>query len=245
MGLFSFKDKAGPGVSKNEPKAPAYVRFFKVYFGHFSRMVWLNIVYLFACFPIFTIGPATAGMTYVMRNYSQGKHVETIHDFIKKCREHFKQGLAVFVIDAIAAVLLYFSISFWWHSNGSSTLQAIALVFLIYIAYLLVCTNLYIFPMMVSFDLPFRQLIRNSVILGATQFGKNILMILFDGVVIGVCLIFWPIPLPLMICCLFTFCALFNNIIVYPVLVKHVATPKDKSGNEIDEEDVVFRDNVK
>lgn len=245
MGLFSFKDKAGPGVSKNEPKAPAHVRFFKVYFGHFSRMVGLNIVYLFACFPIFTIGPATAGMTYVMRNYSQGKHVETMHDFMKKSREHFKQGLLVFVIDVVIAVLLYLSISFWWHSSGSSTMQAIALVFLIYFVYLLVCTNLYIFPMMVSFDLTLKQLIRNSVILGATQFGRNIAMILFDGVVIGLCLLLWPIPLPLMICCLFTFCALFNNMMVYPVLVRHVAAPQDTSEDEPDEEDIVFRDNVK
>ena len=49
MSIWSFKDKIGPGVSKNEEKAPAYIRFFKTYFTHFPTMVGLNLLYLFCC----------------------------------------------------------------------------------------------------------------------------------------------------------------------------------------------------
>ena len=106
MSIWSFKDKIGPGVSKNEEKAPAYIRFFKTYFTHFPTMVGLNLLYLFCCLPIVTIGASTAALNYVMRNYVRGVHVDPYHDFLKKCRENFKQGTAVTVLYIIVCILL-------------------------------------------------------------------------------------------------------------------------------------------
>ena len=86
-------DKEGAGVSKTEDRRPGFVRFFYVIGHRFWQIVVLNALYIFACLPIVTIGPATAGMTYVLRNYSQEKHADMFSDFVDKCKEHFKKGV--------------------------------------------------------------------------------------------------------------------------------------------------------
>ena len=51
-----------------------------------------------------------------MRNYVRGVHVDPYHDFLKKCRENFKQGTAVTVLYIIVGILLGFAIS-WYRSQ--------------------------------------------------------------------------------------------------------------------------------
>jgi uncharacterized membrane protein YesL len=60
--------------------------------------VLLNVLYLLACVPIITIGPATAAMNYVCRNFSQGKPVSFFTDFIEKCKEYFKKGVLAWLL---------------------------------------------------------------------------------------------------------------------------------------------------
>ena len=93
MSIWSFKDKIGPGVSKNEEKAPAYIRFFKTYFTHFPTMVGLNLLYLFCCLPIVTIGASTAALNYVMRNYVRGVHVDPYRGTVRSIQQAAGLGL--------------------------------------------------------------------------------------------------------------------------------------------------------
>ena len=226
-GFFRFNDKEGRGVEKDEPRAPGYIRFFKVFFGWFPKMVAINFIYIFSCLPIITIGPATAGITYIMRNYSQGKHVDLMNDFMKKSKEYFKKGFLIFLIDLIVGILLFLSINLWSDSGlgFTPTVSTVALIVLFFIAYLVICANFYIFPMLVSFDLPLKKLIRNSLILAMYKIGRNIAMLLVNLGIFLLCYIFWPIPLPFMLTIFVSICFLFNNFMVYPVLVKHVAKP--------------------
>ena len=246
MGLFEFKDKEGPGIGKNEKKAPGYVTFFKVFGERFGNLVGLNLLYLFCCLPLFTIGAATAGFTYVLRNYSQRKHVETLHDFMAKCKEHFKKGLIVTFVDAALLVLFYISYKTWGSGElvEGGILQIIAIGFVLCLGYLFICTNLYLFPMMVSFDLPLRKLVKNSMILAAAKLWRNLAMIAVNGLVFGLIFLFWPIPLPLLLALAFSFCGLFNNSLIYPVLVKHIAIPQEKPEEPQDEDDAVFHDTI-
>ncbi len=49
MGLFNFwgnYDKPGPGVSKDDPKKAAPIRFFEIYFRKFTKLVQLNLIFL-------------------------------------------------------------------------------------------------------------------------------------------------------------------------------------------------------
>ncbi len=250
MGLFGNYNKEGKGVSKNEEKKSFPVRYIKVFTSRFWQLVVLNLMYVFACLPIITIGPATAGFTYVLRNYSEGKPVYLFSDFMEKCKENFKQGLFVFLLDAVLIFMMVFAYFSWstpsfWMVNETTSLipdwlRPAALVFVFVLLYIFISANFYIYPMMVSFRLTMKQLIRNSIILGVYKIGKNLLMILFTLAVFLILLATFPPSLAFAVLLPFSVCGLFTTMITFPELVKHVAVLSEEP--EKPEEEPVFKD---
>jgi len=239
MSFFKFNDKEGPGVEKDEKPAPQYVRFFKVFFLNLSKMVGLNLLYFFACLPVITIGPATAAMYYIMRNFYLDKHVDAFYDFCRKSKEHFKQGVIVTLIDIVLGAGIVFAVLNWRYLEMGTVMTTVAYVALFFLAYFLIFGNLYLFPMMASFDLPLKKLIRNSLILASGKIFRNIAMLLFDGVIIFLCVFFFPMSVPLGLALAFSLCFWFNTFMVFPVFKKHIMAvpeePSDDSSEKISE----------
>lgn len=237
MGLFNRYQREGKGVTKEEVAAETPIkRFFVEYVHRFWQMIVLNMLYLLACAPIITIGPATAALNYVCRNFSQAKPVDFFSDFVEKCKEHFKQGFFASLIQILLAVALYFSFESWTSPasvfNAPSGWKTAAAVLIFFVAYLLVCSSFYLYPMMVSFDLSLRQLIRNSVILAMTQFWRNLVMIAVAVLLLGMSAAVFvglPVLLPIPLFLAFSTMAYFNNSIVFPVLKKYVAAPEEET----------------
>lgn len=246
MSLFKPDfEKEGKGVSKYDAMGQNPVsRFFSVLFGKLFQVVILNFVYLILCAPLVTIGPATAGLTYVFRNMSQGKPVFWFSDFLDKCRQYFKKGLIVELIDAVVIGIAYFAVMFWSDSSRdfATFVRVLAIAVIFYALYMLVCMNFYIFPMMVSFDLGMNSLIRNSLILSSKLMFRNLGMIAFNGAVFALLFLFFPVTLPLILFLPFSICSLFNNSMVFPVLVKYVATPVDEPEENADDDIRIFTD---
>ena len=243
MGLFNNYQKEGKGVSKDAPESPFPIRYLKVLTSRFWQLVVLNLLYLFACLPIITIGPATAGFNYVLRNYSQKKPVEILNDFMQKCKENFKQGLIISLIDAVILYFVLYALYIWVYMDMSvpDWLRPIAIFFAFFVLYVFVCANYYIYPMMVSFNLKTKQLIRNSIILGIYKLGKNVLMLVFNAAIFLLLLFTWPASLAFAALLPFSLCGLFNNMIIYPELVRHVAAPSEGPDDE-GEEEPIFKD---
>jgi len=230
LSLFKVNyTKEGAGVSKGTPERPGFIRFFYVIGHRFWQITVLNILYLFACIPIITIGPATAGFTYVLRNYSQEQHADFFSDFMDKSKEHFLKGLLASLLTVVVGVLTWFAFNFYTTAEMSSTVRVLALVVTLYIVYMLLAVNLYIYPMMVSFDLPFKKVLRNSWILATYKPLRNFAMILFNCAIFLLCYSFFPVTLPVILFLSFAICNLFNNFMIYPLLVKYVATPKEET----------------
>lgn len=234
VGFFQHYEREGKGVTKADVAAESPVKRFFAELGHrFWQLIVLNLLYLLACIPVVTIGPATAAMNYVCRNFSQAKPVDFFTDFIEKCKEHFKQGFFAFLIQAAIGALLYGSFEAWTNPafgfQASSGWKTVAVVLIFFVAYLLICGTFYLFPMMVSFDLPLKQLIRNSVILAMSQFWRNLVMLAGAAVflLLPSLLLYleatWFLVIPLFFT--FSFTAYLNNGLVFPVLKKYVATP--------------------
>lgn len=242
MGFFKITTKEGPGVSKDEARSPTLIRFFKVLGTHFWQMVVLNALYVFACLPIVTIGPATAGLTYVLRNFSQGKPVEPFNDFFGKCKEHFKQGVIVTIFNIVFIAAALFA-AYAWSSDEmqvSSLFRTVALVVVFFVMIIWVFANYYIYPLMVSFDLPLRKIVRNSVILGGYTLGRNILMTIVSAGIFVLCFFLFPFSVMIILFFAFSFCTLVNQFCTFPILVKYVAKPIEKKNGG--EDDAIFND---
>ena len=102
----------------------------------------------------------------------------------------------------------------------------------------------YLFPMMVSFDLHLKQLIRNSLILCTAKIFRTLGMLLFAVVFLGAFAYFWQLGLAFLLLTNFSLVFLLNNFAVYPVLVKYIAKEEENKDDGNDEEQI-FTDTVK
>ena len=111
MSLFGNYNTPGRGVLKAPQEKKGIFKFFEVYGRHMWKLMELNLLYFVFCIPMtlmvilmlmtsnpiwlllaipsVLVGPATAAMTKVCRNYSQERNAFLLHDF---CEEEFQAG---------------------------------------------------------------------------------------------------------------------------------------------------------
>lgn len=261
MSLFGMYDyeKAGSGVSKNAPKKKAFFAFFELYFRKFWKLIRLNFLTFLFCIPIVTIGPALAGMTKVLRNYTLEKNSFIFHDFWKGFTQNWKQSVPVGLLDvlltvsAMAALKVYPEMANNAESGG--VLYIVLCVISISFALTVLMMNFYIMPMIVATDLNLSSIIKNSFFLTCVSLKKNVITLLIVAVIafiIGVSAILhittliivpiWPISF-------LGFVIMFNS---YPQIQKYVIDPYYEERGEVnpeygvysaeDEDDILFVD---
>ena len=147
--------------------------------------------YLLMFIPLYAIaGPAKAGVHYVLRNWSWGEQASPVKDFFKEFKRSWKKGL---VVNLLVGVLIY-AIWFWFHNfveNGESALRYVFMIGISIIAFLYFLTSIYIYPIMVTYDLPLSKILKNSAIFGLMLVPRNILVLLcMAAVIIIVALIY-------------------------------------------------------
>jgi len=115
----------------------------------FPFMIFLMVI------PAVTVGPAQAGMTYLLRCFSYEQPTFYWSDFIEKMKENLKQGIAVCLINlAITAVMF---VDFYLYdqltAGGANFMFQLANGLLIIAFILFLMMNMYIYPMMVTYEL--------------------------------------------------------------------------------------------
>ena len=165
---------------------------------------YLPLGMIFLSIPIVAFGPGQAGMHYLLRNYSYEVPVFLWGDFKEKMKENMKQGLAVTFINLFVFILAMLDIYMYprmMAQAGAWLLVANYLLVLAFVVFMMVC--MYIYPMMIRYDLSLKNLYRNAFLMAAGRFLPNLLVLLL-------CLLLSYGP--------FLLAALFNNPIAYFVV---------------------------
>lgn len=229
MGFLSGNfEKSGAGVAKNQNKKHGLKLFFEIYIRKFWALIKLNFMYFVCCIPIVTIGPATAGFTKILKNYSQEKNAFLWEDFWESFRKNFKQSMIMGIIDIIMTAGAVLGGIFYFNQIKESNFNYIPLALCIAFALTFAMMNYYIYLMIVSVDLPLKTIIKNSFILTCVGL-KNSLLSLILVVVISLAVLVgaWFLPvlgiiIPTMLLSFLGFIVVFN---CYPVIEKHVINP--------------------
>ena len=108
-GLFNYS-KPGPGVDKDGPKKKRFFYFFELYGRKFWKLLELNLPYVLCCIPIVTIGPATCGLVYILRNFANEKPVFMVSDFFDAFKSNFKQGFVLGILDILSTGIVGFAL---------------------------------------------------------------------------------------------------------------------------------------
>lgn len=158
----------------------------------FANVQMLQIFFITAMFlvglSLVIVGPVHAGVTYVLRNYSREEHAFVWLDFKENALKNLKQSL----ISGLISVLLtfIFVVNFSFYSSSSFISNDILRVFLktlVVILFILWCmVQMYLYPMMVTFQLTLKQLLKNCMLFSILRLPLNILMLFFSTLILFV-----------------------------------------------------------
>ena len=130
-----------------------------------AQVYSLAFTYLLILWPLIAItGPATAGMSYVSRNWARGQHSFMVSDFWEHARKNWKQALCVSTITGALPVLLLFLWRFYGAlAESMSGLFIIPEVIVLIAALLWLLMLQVVYTMMVTYKLTLRQLLGNAM----------------------------------------------------------------------------------
>ncbi len=129
-----------------------------------GSMLWLWLLGMFPC--ILITGPATAGVTFVTRNWTRDEHSFLFSDFKDAFKGNWKQALFVSFLSGVIPVLLFVCYRFYGSllaENGIVFIIPQMLTVMIGVIWLLATQVIYM--MMVTYNLSLKNLVRNAVIL--------------------------------------------------------------------------------
>lgn len=262
LGMFD-PTREGPGVSKNGPQKKRFFVFFEIYFRKFTKIFLINILYALCCLPIITIGPATAGMTYCMRNFSREEHAD-VSDFFIQFKKNFWQSLLVWFVFTLCFGAVIFGIIFYdGLLKNNNFFGFIGMILCIISGVILLFMSYYVYMMIVTFKVNFRQIIKNSFIFAFAGLGPNLIITFFLAIIYGWFFIYgiFPVILPLFsadapvyfdaVCLavamyLFFIPSLTSFIInfnIYPNVKKFMIDPYlSKENKDKEEDESIFKD---
>ena len=150
-----------------------------------TELVYMDIVLRFIFAFLFMLflgeGPATAGYTYIIREHGREHPCWLISDFFERVKSNFKQGILLWIIDLLVLYLMTVAIRFYGQS-GMIILQYV----MILVAVLYAMMHIYVYQMMVTFDLPLKHILKNSLLLAIGKAPVSLLILILNIIIYAV-----------------------------------------------------------
>ena len=132
-----------------------------------GSVVMSTLLLLVPCIAI--TGPCTAGVCYVTRNWARDEHAFIWSDFKDAVKENWKQGLAISVITGLLPLVVYVCWNFYSAMAAENPVMVIPQVLTAMIGLIWMISVTYFYPLMVSYKLKMRELLRNGLLLAVAR----------------------------------------------------------------------------
>lgn len=177
----------------------------------------------------FFYGPLTAGLTYCVRNLATGRHI-WISDLFSRAKSNFKQGLALGIIDILVffSLLLYISADLSALQGSLLIMYRVLKIASLIISVLYVWVRFYTYSIAVTFELPLRDIFKNSFIFLVLGFFRNILAFVVAFVIITSFVSTRVIDIILIAVLMFTLARFSAIFCTYPIIDKYMLQVKQK-----------------
>lgn len=174
------------------------------------------------CIPVITVGPAQAGYTYILRNYSREEHAFPWWDFKDAALKNFKESMIICVLDFVFVLVFGIAINFYSKVEMNSIIPALATGFLIMAFIVFLMMHLYIYPMLVTFKLKIKQIYKNALIFAMAKFLPNLGILILCFVLLQATFIYPVIGIILFCLITMSLIGLITNFYAYPKLKKYI-----------------------
>lgn len=134
-------------------------------------------------------GPFTAGAAYVTRNWARDEHAFIWSDFWDAVKGNWKQALPTSVITGFVPLLMYVCYTFYGQMASDNALFVLPQVLCIMLGLVWLCSLMYTYPQMVTYDMRYGTLIRNSLIMTVGRLPMTVGLKLLSLVPSALCLL--------------------------------------------------------
>ena len=127
-------------------------------------------VYLLGMIPcLMILAFGTTGVTYVLRNWARDQHSFVMSDFKDAIKNNWKQTLLIGLINGLSLSVTFVCYRYYGMMAQESVFWIIPRTLVVCICALWWMVNMLIFPMMVTYNMKFGTLVRNSFIMGLAR----------------------------------------------------------------------------
>lgn len=236
MGLIRRNDIQG-GIPKAPREKTGFIKYASIYISHFWKLMAINFIYVLFCLPVITIGPATAALTKVCRNYSQERHTYLFGDFWDSFKKNFKQGVVFGLVDLLFVAIFGVGLPFYMEWAKNMPIMYAPMIMMFAFMIVVVMMNFYIYIMVSSTNLTVKQIIKNSLILSYLGMKKTIICLIVYVLFMSINILFFPISIVFAATLSFSFIAFLNCGLCYPVVRKYIIQPYYDQRGEVNPED--------
>ncbi len=197
----------------------------------------------FIALPVITTGPAYAGITYILRNYSREEHAFIGSDFKEHALKNFRQSSIVSIVNTLLFVIMLTGIKVYSAMITESFLWTFPMGILFLTLILFIMANMYMYPMMVTVNLTTIQLYKNAFIFALMKFFPNLIILIICIVAsLGPFIINPFLGCVMLIFLNFSLVGFITNFYVYPKLKKYIINKVETNKNRKKNEERVFQD---
>lgn len=167
--------------------------------GKMADLMWLNVLTMICCIPIFTVGASLTALNYMALKIARDEECYITKGFFKSFKENFKQATVIWLL--MLAVMLVLVGDFLIMRDSGLEFNSVLRVIITVVAVLVAFTGLYVFPVLAKFENTIKRTIKNAFLMSIMQFPKTILMaILYLLPVVLFVVVYQIAPLAFLFC---------------------------------------------
>ena len=191
------------------------------------------VIVIMIAFTVITWGWQSVGAAYNLRSLVRGDSAFILSDYFYAIRRNLKQGLLFGLLDVLIILVLGYDVFYFYTLSGTSFGNGLMYAVALALAFIYLVMRFYVYPMMITFDLPISKLLKNALIFTALGFKRNVLAML--GIILIVVLnafsIIWGLSIGLSVTLILPFFYLLTLLgfismyAAYPVIKRYMIDP--------------------
>lgn len=144
-------------------------------------LIALNVCFVIACIPVFTVGPALTALYDVALKMADGEFGYTVKNFFASFRENFRQGLILWILTAFTAIFLAADLYVILNIIPPEFMPLQIPVWLL--LFMDASVMIYAFPVLAKYEQTVLSIIRNSILLSISNIPLTVFIIVILGVI--------------------------------------------------------------
>ena len=158
----------------------------------FTDCIYLSVLFLISCIPVFTIGTAATALYYTARKVLRFDRGYIFREYITAFKDNFKQTTPVWLLTILLGTVLGIDwYVMWAYVQDENVLGALIIVFFVGMMVLFAWAS-YLFPFMARFENTRRQSMKNAILLVVAHLPMTIVMLVLAVVTV---VLIYMIPL--------------------------------------------------